>query len=108
MENSLNSLNVVRTRRKSNMFLVSSYKWGTDTYCVWDPALRSLQTDVRRESFIPAIVRETNQIPDCYKLLAVSKDFYSLNTVGRGNMRNGNDKQGIWCEGKEDIPLNSF
>lgn len=62
---------------------------------IWDPGLRSPQTDERKGSFISTIVRETVQKSEWSRLLAVSKDFYSLKTVERGNMKNGNDKQGI-------------
>lgn len=47
----------------------------------------------RMESF--AMIRETIQKLDCFRLLAVSRDFDLLTTAGRGNMNNGDDKRGI-------------
>lgn len=62
MENSLKSLNVVRTRKKLSMyfyFLLINKK--LVHIGVRDPKLRSPQPGERRESFIPAIVRGINQ-----------------------------------------------
>lgn len=75
---------------------------------ICDSRLRCPPINERRESFISAIVRETIQNSDCTRLLTVSKDFDLLKTAGRGNMKNGNDKVGIWCEGKEDTLLSCF
>lgn len=106
MENSLKSLNAVRKSSMYFQFLLINKKLVHTG--IWDSRLRCPPINERRESFISAIVRETTQNSDCTRLLTVSKDFDLLKTAGRGNMKNGNDKVGIWCEGKEDTLLSCF
>lgn len=51
---------------------------------VWDPRLGSPQIDERRESFIPAVVRETDQKSDYSRILSISKNFYFCKDSRKG------------------------